>query len=237
MIRRLEELFALMRAASTLQELSGHIMDRVPSLFGAPVACFLLLNNRGTPRSIEFSGADAQLAQRYWQRAAPHDDVRKYVLSTGRPVHDLMIRTDFEWRQHPMYLEFGAQENLRHYGASPIVVGNSVAGVVGFGRADGAEALDSGDLLDLTAIALHAQARCGQLDGRPPRGVFDRMTPRQLEICRHVSVGLSNQEIARELHITSDGVKAHLKRIFALLGVESRDALAAEFSFWFSTPE
>lgn len=163
--------------------------------------------------------------------------MRKLVISNGEPIHDLMIRGDREWREHPMYREFGARERLRHYCASPICVGGLVRGALGYARLDGAAPIDARDLLDLTTISLHVQDRFAQLEGHRPRARFDGMTDRQLEICRHVSRGSSNLEIARQLGVTTDGVKAHLERIFVLLGIESRDDLTAEYLFWFPQRE
>jgi DNA-binding CsgD family transcriptional regulator len=56
----------------------------------------------------------------------------------------------------------------------------------------------------------------GALDGRP------RLTPRQREVLSRVRRGLSNREIARELGIGEDGVKAHLARLYLRYGVRNR---------------
>ena len=49
-----------------------------------------------------------------------------------------------------------------------------------------------------------------------------RLSARQVEILDYASRGLENAEIGRLLGITSDGVKKHLKLIFAALGASSR---------------
>src|SRR5690606_35924561 len=59
---------------------------------------------------------------------------------------------------------------------------------------------------------------------RPPSGhvrreVVDRLTSRELEVFRLVARGLSNQEIAAELHLGETTVKTHVARIIAKLGV------------------
>ena len=48
------------------------------------------------------------------------------------------------------------------------------------------------------------------------------LTERQMEILQSVTRGLTNNEIAKQFGITYDGVKAHLKVIFAKLGVSGR---------------
>jgi DNA-binding NarL/FixJ family response regulator len=48
------------------------------------------------------------------------------------------------------------------------------------------------------------------------------LTPRELEVMRHVARGLSNTEIARALCLGEATVKTHLGRILAKLGLASR---------------
>ena len=48
------------------------------------------------------------------------------------------------------------------------------------------------------------------------------LTPRQIEILTYVAKGLNNREIAEQIGIGTDCVKAHLKTAFARLGAASR---------------
>ncbi|MHB8621886.1 MAG: response regulator [Sulfuricaulis sp.] len=48
------------------------------------------------------------------------------------------------------------------------------------------------------------------------------LTPREMEILRHVAEGQSNKMVARELNITDGTVKLHVKAILRKLGVHSR---------------
>lgn len=52
------------------------------------------------------------------------------------------------------------------------------------------------------------------------------LSPRQLAILTYVAKGFGNKEIARFEGISTDGVRAHLKSIFAKLGVASRTEAA-----------
>lgn len=53
------------------------------------------------------------------------------------------------------------------------------------------------------------------------------LTPREVEVLRLVARGASNPEIAAELHVTVNTVKAHLKRILEKLNVHNRTQAAA----------
>ena len=56
--------------------------------------------------------------------------------------------------------------------------------------------------------------------GLPDR--FSSLTPRELEILRHLAEGQSNKVIARELGITDGTVKLHVRSVLRKLGVRSR---------------
>lgn len=52
--------------------------------------------------------------------------------------------------------------------------------------------------------------------------IFSELTPREVEILRHVAEGQSNKTIARALEITDGTVKLHVKSILRKLAVRSR---------------
>lgn len=52
------------------------------------------------------------------------------------------------------------------------------------------------------------------------------LTPRELEIGRLVSNGLSNKEVARQLNLSEGTIKIHLHNVYRKLGVKNRTALA-----------
>ena len=50
------------------------------------------------------------------------------------------------------------------------------------------------------------------------------LSPRELEILRHVAHGRTNREIGARLHISEATVKTHLLKVYAKLGVDDRTA-------------
>jgi DNA-binding NarL/FixJ family response regulator len=62
---------------------------------------------------------------------------------------------------------------------------------------------------------------------RPPPGThlsheLESLTPRELEVFRHIARGHSNAEIAQLLYVTDETIKTHASRIFMKLGVRDR---------------
>lgn len=55
----------------------------------------------------------------------------------------------------------------------------------------------------------------------PPPG-FDDLTPRELEVWKLVARGMSNSEIAGELHVGENTVKTHVGRLFMKLRLRDR---------------
>ena len=65
--------------------------------------------------------------------------------------------------------------------------------------------------------------------GGAQSGRLDSLTGREREVLRLLAHGLTNQEIAASLTITTNTVKRHLKSIFAKLDVHTRSAAATKF--------
>jgi DNA-binding NarL/FixJ family response regulator len=54
------------------------------------------------------------------------------------------------------------------------------------------------------------------------RSRFEALTPREIDLVRRLARGLSNAELAREVHLSEATIKAHLTRILGKLGLRSR---------------
>ena len=56
------------------------------------------------------------------------------------------------------------------------------------------------------------------------RSRTDSLTNREVEILRRVTSGLTNRQLAEELGISTRTIDAHLRSVYAKLGVKSRSA-------------
>jgi DNA-binding NarL/FixJ family response regulator len=63
------------------------------------------------------------------------------------------------------------------------------------------------------------------------------LTPRELEVLKHITYGQSNKEMAAELHITEKTVKTHITSILGKMEVQDRTqaAIHALKHRWFET--
>jgi DNA-binding NarL/FixJ family response regulator len=52
------------------------------------------------------------------------------------------------------------------------------------------------------------------------------LTPRELQVLRHIGYGLSNEEIARSMEISIDTVKEHVQNLLRKMGVKDRTQAA-----------
>jgi PAS domain S-box-containing protein len=76
----------------------------------------------------------------------------------------------------------------------------------------------------------------GLFEGRPDdraTAPHPHLTPRQVEVLRLLEQGRSTKQIAAELHLSTETVRNHIRRLFRALGVNSRlEAVAAAHRGW-----
>ena len=61
---------------------------------------------------------------------------------------------------------------------------------------------------------------------RPDGVAAERLTERELEVLQTLTQGLSTEDIARELRLSTNTIKTHLKNIYRKLGTHRRSATA-----------
>lgn len=84
--------------------------------------------------------------------------------------------------------------------------------------------VSTGDALLSPSITRRLVERYARPEGEaaPVPGDLSALTPRELEVFRHVGRGLSNAEIAEGLTLSEATVKTHVARIFAKLELRDR---------------
>ena len=65
----------------------------------------------------------------------------------------------------------------------------------------------------------HTQPPSGRKRQNPTAG---SLTPRELDVLRHLAVGKTNRQISQELHLSLSTVKGYLERLISKLGVSDR---------------
>ncbi len=83
--------------------------------------------------------------------------------------------------------------------------------------------------VEISAVPLMSGERVvgvfGLFEGRPvdgPTAPQPHLTPRQAEVLRLLEQGRSTKQIAAELHLSTETVRNHIRRLFRALGVNSR---------------
>ena len=89
--------------------------------------------------------------------------------------------------------------------------------------------------VEISAVPLKSGERVvgvfGLVEERPdngPTAPLPHLTPRQVDVLRLLEQGRSTKQIAAELHLSTETVRNHIRRLFRALGVNSRlEAVAA----------
>ena len=107
----------------------------------------------------------------------------------------------------------------------PLVYNGRLQGVLAFTRHIADEAFATTDIADVTALCLHLSAFLASR-AASSQSSLPELSARERQICELVARGRTNAQIAGELCVSPETVKAHLKTIFRKCAVGSRAQLA-----------
>jgi DNA-binding NarL/FixJ family response regulator len=82
---------------------------------------------------------------------------------------------------------------------------------------EGKTLLSPEEIVELLRLAGHNREQ-----EREARAGIERLTPREMEVLQALAKGLSNKEIAQQLHMSVDTERTHMMNILTKLGVHSR---------------
>lgn len=82
-------------------------------------------------------------------------------------------------------------------------------------------------ILGTDALQADAHFQATVVNTRPPAG---KLTPREREVAELAAQGMSNRQIAGELHLSVNTVQNHLRHVFEKLQISSR----AELAWWWT---
>ena len=83
-----------------------------------------------------------------------------------------------------------------------------------------------GEAMSIRAAVACAEALSGRSVPRPTTG-WDALTDGERRVAELAAQGHTNAQIARELGTAQATVKAHLRRVFAKLGIQTRASLSS----------
>jgi DNA-binding CsgD family transcriptional regulator len=107
----------------------------------------------------------------------------------------------------------------RFDGASVVVTG----GARGLGRGIAAAFLRQG--ANVVICDVNEKQLATTVEDLDPSALSE-LTPQELQVARLVSESLSNKEVAAQLFLSPRTIDAHLRSVFAKLGISSRTQLA-----------
>jgi DNA-binding NarL/FixJ family response regulator len=84
----------------------------------------------------------------------------------------------------------------------------------------------AGDALIAPSITARLLGAFAELGGHAPRALTEPLTDREEEVLVAVARGRTNQEIARDLHISLSTVKSHIANLMAKLAARNRVEIA-----------
>jgi DNA-binding CsgD family transcriptional regulator len=147
----------------------------------------------------------------------------KALIERHAPLHEGKVLAKGQWET------FCTRADHGHVLVGPVVQNGELVGSLAFTRHRDAEEFNDQHLTDLSALCLHVSTRLTQIQSQisSPEAQGFKLSGREMQIAQLVTKGLTNQQIAAQLSVSSETIKAALKRIFRKADVHSRAQLVA----------
>jgi DNA-binding CsgD family transcriptional regulator len=147
----------------------------------------------------------------------------KAMLERHAPLHEGSVMSQDQWRVR------STRDDHGHVLVGPVIENGALVGALAFTRQRDAPEFGAGDLADMSALSLHVSTRLAQIQSQQQalEARELKLSGREIQISKLVGKGLTNQQIAVQLGVSSETIKAALKRIFEKAEVHSRAQLVA----------
>ena len=186
----------------------------------------------GSTTRIEDDLDDAEM-DRFWQAFFAPGGCSYASIRAGRPDYGMVVRHSDRLgsREYAGTLmgRFDADRGVRHEVLAAMPPFGALDRRLLFFRGDGRDFSDR-EVAIIRLVRPHIAdlhlRRAAELQGVPD------LTHRQWEILRRVSLGSTNQQVARDLGLSAATVRKHLENIFFRLGVASRTEAVRKASGW-----
>jgi GAF domain-containing protein len=217
MASSLYPLFQAIATAPTEQALRFRFMDSISEYFGVQRWGIYWLNDENQLASFDVVGVSDAFVERYEKMGRSIDPVLQHVLENHAPAHEELVLSFGEWKRSKLYQRCCSEYDHEHIMTGPIVGRGQLIGTIHFARVGDTLSFSADDLVRLGAVCTHMSACLAELRRQPSidsNSLFNRLTPREIQIANLVAKGLTNAEIGAELWITRNSVKQALKRMF-----------------------
>jgi len=213
-------------SAQTVSDVIALALEEAPAItYGNAVGVYLFERGGVDVHSI---GASEQAISKYLSLPPGSDMLVARMQEINLPVHEQSIFAPDEWRSQPLYECVAGPFGFEHYLVAPLIGRGEIVGALTLARGKGEPAFTQADLTATAmttaylsvALAYSRQCETSILVS------LSQLTEREKQISVFVAKGLGNLEVARELGISENTVKKHLKSVFSKLGVSRRTELA-----------
>jgi DNA-binding CsgD family transcriptional regulator len=226
-VGKLEEFCDRVRTATSERAIATLLMDLGEGMLGAEALGFYTLAGPNAASEIHHRGVDDRFIDEYELHGRHCDPLLAQV--RARPVPRAASIAKLV-RMSRDYREFSSYHKIAQYLLAPIFADGSVVGTLNFARYSEFEFGDA-DVQTATWISLCVSTRIAVLRSRQPdeQAWKKPPTPRELEVAalvaRHKS--WTGAQIGRELEISLNTVKKHLKSLHRKLDIDTRAELAS----------
>lgn len=213
-----------------VEQLRQVFLHDIPRLIPADAYGLYLFSDDLNAQTVYSYRANPGFLSEYEQQR-PQDPLLRHVLTRKQFTHSLAMYSETDWMQQPLY-NFLSRWGLAFSIEAPLMANGEVVGTVNFATGDKGyfsrqtlalarflcEELDvcCGRLLELESL----RAQAG------PAAPAAGLSARARDVMQLAARGLPNSAIARQLGISENTVRYHIKRIYRELGVHNRAQLA-----------